>query len=795
MKTPNIVAAITLLACGCEPLVLVPADDAGDCAFAHQAVQTMLGRRPRGGAEVRALCDVAQSRGREAVFAVLQQEPEHVHYWTHVIMDGMKVQRSGEYAQKAACTDEPLYMVDAGGEPCDQSCLDQATQLADHLRQSSPSATQFVDADGVVQPFNLNDAVRAAIIVDDLHVAWRPYLVALAGDHQPAGTAEVRDNYMATAFGVRSDCMTCHASTYSTTEVYDQYGTNDWDRTSTVGVDLEVATFGTADAVDAGGAPDCDIAGVPASGGAELFASKCASASCHGPDGTNQPLIVGNPSPKVLTRRVPLLSDDAIANQIRNGGGGMPAQTDLDCDPASDNEEDIDELVEFLREELGGYTDLNRYLSEDQFLGEDDDCTDPVQALQPDCVNAATMHPPFGMSDTCGMSWAPDLVTNPNDLRAFAGIARDTNDVEDILVSVRWGLEWIRLEPSWGLGTAAGTLPLPFAAKVGPATLLARDVADDILHEVAGVRMHLEHGLARNDFQTLGSGQLVDWLLVDDGQTQLSLGNVLAQVLTSKVYNRAAPRDMAPEGDDGSAYQLLPFLNPWAATSDGNADSATGANLNGQGDLAHRRSPNQLLWSLHGDLGWPEPTIDPSGGAYPANAFMSNIGRWESTLEPGTTVWAFDSLLLFEAELGTCENPGSGNDYIARLAYGIELGFVAGTVSEAALTLKDRLLQESVYTADEEPLVLDLFEATLGAGTFYTDASLVPNADLEAALRQYCGALLLSPDYLMAGIPTVTVAPLPAPMTVCLTDEDAALLCTESDLFAHYDAAAVALGY
>ncbi len=490
------------------------------------------------------------------------------------------------------------------------------------------------------------------------------------------------------------------------------------------------------------------------------------------------------------------MTDDAVVNQILHGGGAMGAKSNLDCNGSGDDAADAATLVAFLRSQLGGYVGLQRYLHEDQFLSEDDDCTDPVQAAEPDCVNAASMHPPWGMADSCGFSWAPDLVTNPTNPRAFAGISRTVNDVEDILISVRFGLELIRFEPNWGLAPADGLLPLPAFPKVGPATLIAEGVADDVFQEVAGVPLHLVNGLARNDYQTLGTGQLLDWMLVKPGAvTHLSLDNVLAQLLLSKVYNRSSPRDMAPENDDGNPYQLFPFLNPWAMTEDGVPDTATGANMNGQGDFAHRRSPNQLLWSLHGDLGWPEPTFDPGNGVFPSSVFMHQIGRYESTDKPGSTEWAFDSLLLWEAEVGACENPGPGNDFVARLANALHFGVVTGTVSDAALTLKDRLLQESTYSAGEETLVTALFEATLGAGTFYADAATVPEADLEAALRQYCGALLLSPDYLMAGIPTVTTEPLAAPITVCLADEDADGLCTESDLFAHYDAAAAGLGY
>jgi mono/diheme cytochrome c family protein len=784
-------------ATGCTP---PPVDDAGDPAFVHQAVQTLLGRKPRGGAEVRALNSILVAYGvdgRAAVIDVLMQEPEYVDYWTHVIVDGMQIQRSGQYAQLQGCTDQPMWMVDGVGEPCGPACIVEARALADHLRDQSPSVPSFDgDSDGTPDDFNLHDAVRAAIVVDDLHVAWRPYLVALASDHQAATGQEIRDNYMTTAFGVQTECVGCHASSYSKTEVYDYaYEGNTWDRTSTTGLDLEVATFGTAGVLDTSAAVNCGT------DGASLFERNCSG--CHDADGA-APLDWADGSPKVLTRRVPLLSDAAIVNQILYGNALMPAQSDLDCDGSTlDDVDDAVVIRNFLREQLGGYEDFSRYLSENQFSSAADDCAVPAQANQPDCNQLGSFVLPFGLSAQCGFGWAPDVVASAGNLRAFAGVARSVTDVEDVLDSVQAGLETVRAE-AWAVGLRAdGALPLPGDANSAPAALLARGVADDVLEELMGQRTRLVHGLARSDDQNHAAAQLADWMMVEDlatGVTSLSLHNALKQMLLSDYYNRESPSD--PSANDASAYEIPALLNPWAATSVGAQDTTTGENLNGQGDLVHRRSPDQLLWSLHSDLGWPEPTIDPGNNVFPSRQFMSQIGRYESAAKPGTTVWSFDSLLLWEEEVGACNNQSASRDYVALLARAGDLGALSCpggcTVRHLALALKDRLIQQPTFAVDEEALVRTLMEGAPGGpgvGSFTGLAAPFSEAQLDAALRAYCGALLVSPDYLMAGIPTVTAAPAALSFNVCLGSELAASQCRENQLFTHYQATAIALGY
>lgn len=89
-----------------------PPDDAGDEAWVRMVLPSVLGRKPRGTAEVRVLSDMAGQLGREAVVDVLLTQPEFLTYWTQVLADDLLVERSGVSRTNADCWGDPL--VDVG---------------------------------------------------------------------------------------------------------------------------------------------------------------------------------------------------------------------------------------------------------------------------------------------------------------------------------------------------------------------------------------------------------------------------------------------------------------------------------------------------------------------------------------------------------------------------------------------------------------------------------------------------------------------------------------------------------
>ncbi len=764
----------------------LPDDDAGDTAFAHQAVQTLLGRKPHSVAEVEALSTLIASRTREEVVDALMEEPEFSEYWTTVLADAMKVQRFGDFTQNAECFRQPEYLA-AGGDPF---------ELANHIRDAAPSAP-FIDGDpAIADTFNGNDAIQAAVAVDDLMVAWRPWLFAVAVKNQnhTATKEERRDNYLLTAFNLRVDCISCHSSTYSTTEVYPDYGPtkNPWDRTSSPGWDLERTAFSNS------------ATGIVNDGSAAAGWYTNGCKTCHGAQGKVAPVFAGGISPKVLTHRVPLLTVEQIAGQILNGGGEMGPQPNFDGDGNNANDAaHATTLAEYLHAQLGGYDDLTEFIKDSQF----DHAAVPVAG-------------PWGMNQSatsCNFGWSGQAIAGATSY-ALAGQTYTAPDMSDVIDAVSAGLAAIPGAAADGefLARADRDLEPPAEPSMALAMMLVRNIADRLVEEVLGARLTLVHGLSRNDVQSTFLATVVNNMVVNaDGRVVVSLKGALRSVIFSPYYNRRAPQYMAPSPDDPSrgAYQNPMAVNPWAATADPagvpGAPDALGNNANGQGDLVHRRSPDQLLWSVHRELGWPAPYVYPKNtDPYPTSAFMEQIGRYRSDRKPGSTAWQLDTLLFWEAQVGACANPKpTKDDFVDKLVMQPLGGRPVPTVRDLILALKDRLLQEPLFTAGEEPaikILLDAhFTAALGAGYTSADplgelASAFTLTDLEGALRKYCGAVLMSPDYLLAGLPTVTTSVAAVPLyTVSLAGEPCAVAgaaCSVADYTAHYTCALDGVG-
>jgi hypothetical protein len=787
-----VIAGLACAASGCAFYT----DDAGDPAFVHQALQRLLCRKPRGVAEIRALNDVLALHGRGVVVDLLMDQPEFVDCWVPIVADAMQIARAGDLSQRRSCVNEPQYLVDGLGNAC-STCDAEARSLADHIRDQAPKVTLFdPDGNGVGNPWNLHDSVRAAILVDDLHVAWRPWLFALAGRPHELGraAADIRDNYLATAFNVKTECVSCHSSTYSKTEVYldstyaldldPRYEYNTWDRTVPPGFDLHGSAFATS-------------ATATLTNDA-TYNAHCVT--CHGAAGSDwpptnttrcAPEVPGTfpQAPKPLVERVPLLSKSSIVAQILGGGECMPP-IDLDGDGLFAGDGDVDEqpraeaLADFLRNQLGGWQELDRFLARAQF-------TDPT-----------AVEGPWGLSSTtCGFTWGHDLVSDTA-LHSFGGRPVSFTDVANITFVLKTGLDRVLTQTGWAGSSvpADPNLPRTPDPEAAVALLLAANIADDLIEELTGGRGTVAHGLSRVKDQQTALAVVTAAMLVDDGtRTRLSLKSALKLLLLSPLYNRNAP----DQSTLPTAYELPMFVNPWAATPDGIQTSA-GDNRNGQGDLVHRRTPNEIFRSLNKDLGWRAPAVYPlPTGLFPSGDLMRQIGRYESDQRPGTTQWQFSSLLLWEAGLsvgkatpaddGPCANPASTDDYIDRLVEDAFLAASIPTMSELSCALKDRLLQEPVLdeASGEEALVGQLLDGALDrAGTLSMPANTWPQARVKSALRQYCSALVLSPDYLLENLPTLTAVPAAPPFQVCINGEP----CTETDLAAHYCTELSALG-
>ena len=142
-------------------------------------------------------------------------------------------------------------------------------------------------------------------------------------------------------------------------------------------------------------------------------------------------------------------------------------------------------------------------------------------------------------------------------------------------------------------------------------------------------------------------------------------------------------------------------------------------------------------------------------------------------------------MLDWEAVLGTCEAPsGVSSDFIDALtAPDAGLSF-----EHAMLALKARLVSNPTW----EPDVGTIGEQDLAESLLMGAAMSDPASDDPQAIRRFCGALLRSPQFLLAGLPPwpSDADPTPLPHTPCVDT-----YCTEQEYCAYFEATSQLLGY
>ena len=193
-----------------------PVDDAGDAAFVHQAIVALLGRNPKGSAEVQALTELHRQRGgednqlqaREAVIdAIVEHNDEaFATYWGLVLVDGMWPDRMPANYQigitEACLTDESL------------SFNDQKQLARDVVAESPTEDSRFPSP-------TMWDLAEGAVGEDDLRafgLGWMAVLSAQQREDDPkVAPGQQADRLHNGVLNRNPECITCHRSTYSTT--------------------------------------------------------------------------------------------------------------------------------------------------------------------------------------------------------------------------------------------------------------------------------------------------------------------------------------------------------------------------------------------------------------------------------------------------------------------------------------------------------------------------------------------------------------------------------------------------
>lgn len=186
--------------------------DAGDAAWVTRATLALLGRRPAGIREVRALVDLVTATDRETVARVLMTQPQFEDRWIEWFIDDLRINRVGHkehakcFGQSALATSEELLA------------------LAQHIRESAPEEAGFGS------PFTMRDALRASLRADDVSVMLRSFLFPMqsrpllyCANLPPETMERSRRKELASRFSAlymqrTVSCLPCHNSQASVTD-------------------------------------------------------------------------------------------------------------------------------------------------------------------------------------------------------------------------------------------------------------------------------------------------------------------------------------------------------------------------------------------------------------------------------------------------------------------------------------------------------------------------------------------------------------------------------------------------
>lgn len=213
-RTASVLVVLGLVGC---PYTYTT-NDAGTGAWVEQVVPAILGRKPINALESQVLVDIADQEGREAVLDVLMSLPEFDAYWSLVLADALKVQRSGVLQQNPGCwNDYSAYTTVGAASPL----------LADGL-SSQVSATAALP--GVTATFTNADTLRSAIAADDLFAPYRAQLLSL-GFYGVDWSGPARDVFLSGFTNRTPLCINCHTSNSSASQI------------SSIPVDIDGALF------------------------------------------------------------------------------------------------------------------------------------------------------------------------------------------------------------------------------------------------------------------------------------------------------------------------------------------------------------------------------------------------------------------------------------------------------------------------------------------------------------------------------------------------------------------------
>lgn len=784
--------AVPLLACAamvlatCAPMPV--ADDEGPATFAREAIKLLLGRPARGADEVEVVADIAQLLGRDVALKMMMKDTEYVDTWAENLIDLLQIQREGGAdlaAQDQICWGAPTR---ANPDPA----------IATWVRDHGPTDG------GAPAEWNMTDLLRSAIAIDDLSPVYRANLFTLSMRRRSSNDPdEVTARFMRTYLNRDLSCLRCHNPTFSASNKTDGGGNIVWQRTWTIPGHPEKALFGNYfDAATALNGLRRVMRGdvrKPASGAFGIrpwgMVQNCATDS-----------IDAGPA------NLPPATHEGFQTLAGTNPGAAFGSVNGAASPAA--------LFQLEAAFRAGINDLKngyeRFAAASPILPPDQQLyCDAVTVFSASCASCHNPPgPPGGLDlatndpasqlinvDTVALPKPPNLAKRvvPNDaVHSELWRRIDNNIMPPVLGGLPAGdrpaiENWITGgAPHTPDTSTCNTSTIPdVAPDEALAFLTASNLVDGIWMAMTGYRLTIDNGFPRNQQQRDMLWNLTEYEFLPKSW---SLKSVLGKILASTWHGRRAPAI----SQQSSAYALPPIVNPWTV-----ADPTLVSNppahqrYNGQGELVDRFRVNALLRNVAATLAWKKPRRFPGGG-YPS-PLDENLGQYMSPLTPGFRGINFQSLLALESQAGLCVKSGravGADDWVDKLVDGIVAHNTANpgapiTMGEAWSMLKDRLIQDpSINTAlpgglaavpgakTEQQAVVAFLNTGLGVPggvSLDTSTGAVTPAQLRTKLREGCGIVVKSPQFLLTNITPRAYSdnnmPGPPRLNICMPGE------------------------
>lgn len=764
-------AVVQLTACGWQQ---PHADDAGDESFMRQVVPIIEGRKIRGYTEIKLLKDLAQATDRTTVIRALMQQPEYVSHWSEVLVDDLQVHREGARAQTQCYGTPKRATTDA--------------DLADALI-NAPYTPAISPA------FNMSDVLRSTLVLDDLFPLYQAHLFAM--ENKPGFDPESgKRNALGTTFGHvylnrEMLCLGCHNSEFSMSGE-----STGWDRTYPIHGYFERALYG-------------DAVGTPADNAFAVFRTDAIGgiapwgiSDCGTFDQTLNPDPLGKSALFAgLTGTQVGIFD--VKNIFNTGFAGL----ELDGLQRTLPQEIIDDCNYCATNCNGSTPDLEAIANNAMFASDVKALfttadLDPANPPSPHCTDCHSSNSASaGLFFTGGSDWASELLgvastQKPSMKRVDPGHSNNSYLVNKLegtnmamsTVKMPYNLpaltapqiqkvkDWIdSMSPNSCAQCPSLNCSQPknqVAHDEAFAFMTAENIVDNVWQEAMGSRLTIGNYFPRNSSQHQALRDLTEYHFVNE---HWSVQAVLSRALTSQFFNRKSPQLATTT----SPYVEPPALDPWIVFDPReppvNDPSYVPADhpqnhLNAMSEGIYRYSARSLLNSIHESLGWPAPQrFPPSGNVYANKDLQRAIGQYFSDTSPGFRGTDLQGLLFWENVHGACAKPaGVATDWIDHVEDAIAAANPMDpngplTVNDVAVVLRDWLL--GIGTVSSTSAVgLPGSEADALASYFGVPSLTSPITDvldLDNKLRGYCGVLVESPQFMLAGVAPEGMGPEP----------------------------------